>query len=160
MDAPEFHLFLITNFSKSATSAYIIAASTQRINTALITKSSLNTWPPYTIRYPIPALETMYSPIIEPIQAIPTLIFNMEMKLGKEEGMTSFVKICNFDAPMDFKRRSLFSSVVINPFNIFRIATIKPMSMVINTIALLPVPHHIMISGPRAILGNAFKTTK
>ena len=35
--------FLITSFSRRATSAYIIAASTQRINTALITRSSLNT---------------------------------------------------------------------------------------------------------------------
>ena len=35
--------FLITSFSSSATSAYMAAASTQRINTALITRSSLNT---------------------------------------------------------------------------------------------------------------------
>ena len=150
----------MTSRSKRVTAAYISAARIQRINTALMTRSNLKTCPPYTIRYPIPALETMYSPMMEPIQAIPTLIFSMEIKLGSEDGTTSFVKICNLEAPMDFKRSSLFSSVDIKPFSIFSIATIRPISTVMKTIALLPVPHQIMISGPSAILGRAFSTTK
>ena len=108
----------------------------------------------------MPALDTIYSPIIEPIQAIPTLIFSIEIKFGKDDGMTSLVKICSFVAPIDCNRSNLFLSVAINPLNIFKMATISPIKTVINTMALLPVPHQIIISGPRAILGKAFNTTK
>ena len=91
---------------------------------------------------------------------MPTFILSIEIKLGSDEGITSLVRSCNLLAPIDRRSKSLFSSVDIKPFNIFKIATIKPIKIVMNTIALLPVPHQMMISGPNAILGRAFKTTK
>ena len=39
----------------------------------------------------MPALETIYSPIIEPIHAIPTLILSIEINSGKDDGTTSFI---------------------------------------------------------------------
>ncbi len=108
----------------------------------------------------MPALDTMYSPIIDPIHAMPTLIFSMEIKSGREDGTTSFVKICRLLAPIDRISNSLLFSVAVNPFSMCSMATINPMSTVINTIALPPVPHQMIISGPKAILGRAFSTTR
>ena len=79
---------------------------------------------------------------------------------GSDEGTTSFLKICHLLAPIDFKSSILFSSVAIKPFSIFKIATISPIRIVMNTMGLLPVPHQMMIKGPSAIFGSAFKTTR
>lgn len=100
--------FFTRNFSARATRAYIPAANTHRIAVAAMTRSSLKTWPPYTIRYPKPAFDTMYSPIMEPIQAMPTHIFSIPINCGIAEGMTSFVKICSLLAPIDRSNSILF----------------------------------------------------
>ena len=91
---------------------------------------------------------------------MPTLILSMEIKTGKEEGMTSFLRICHLFAPMERRRSSLFSSVAMKPLSMLRIVTMSPMSTVMKTMALLPVPHQMMMRGPRAILGKALRTTR
>ena len=40
-----------------------------------MTKSNLKTWPPYTIKYPKPALETKNSPDITPTRERPIFTF-------------------------------------------------------------------------------------
>ena len=46
---PNFFVFKII-FSSRTTASYIIAATAASITTLAITKSSWNTWPPYTIK--------------------------------------------------------------------------------------------------------------
>jgi hypothetical protein len=98
--------------------------------------------------------------MIEPIHAMPTLIFNMEMKAGREEGMTSLSKICPFVAPMERKSNILSLSVSAKPLSIFMIEMMMPMRTVMTMIAFAPVPHQMMMRGPNAILGRAFNTTR
>lgn len=45
-----------------------------RMKTPIITRSNLNTCPPYITRYPIPPRETKNSPTITPTQDRPILI--------------------------------------------------------------------------------------
>ena len=98
--------------------------------------------------------------MIDPIHAMPTLIFSMEMNAGNEEGTTNFVKICNLFAPSDFKSSSLFSSVDMKPFSMFIVVTMMPTSTVMHTIASPPVPNQMITSGPSAIFGRALITTR
>ena len=51
--------------------SYIKAATIASIITLVITKSNWNTWPPYTIKYPRPPLETRNSPEITPTNESP-----------------------------------------------------------------------------------------
>ena len=48
----------------------------------------------------------------------------------------------------------------MKPLSMLRIVTMSPMSTVMKTMALLPVPHQMMMRGPRAILGKALRTTR
>ena len=54
----------------------MIPATKPNIITLAITKSSLNTWPPYTIKYPNPAFDTKNSPEITPTNDKPIFTFN------------------------------------------------------------------------------------
>jgi len=97
--------------------------------------------------------------MIDPIQAMPTFTFSMEIKEASDAGITSLRKIWNLLAPMERSRRILFLSVATNAASMCMIATISPTMTVINRMALLPVPNQMMISGPSAIFGRAFRTT-
>ena len=73
--------------------------------------------------------------------------------------MTSFHRICHLFAPIERIRRILLSSVAIKADRTCMMAMMMPTSTVINTIASLPVPNQMMMSGPSAILGRALRTT-
>ena len=80
----------------------------QSINIPLITRLKLNTWEPYSIRYPIPFFDTKNSPIITPIKDILTFIltaFIIELKLPGNINLNSS---CDFVAPNDFIKLILF----------------------------------------------------
>lgn len=87
------HLFFIIMRSKIDIMPYIIPDKMQSITIAVITKSSLKICPPYTKRYPRPALLDKYSPMITPTQAMPKLIFRVATKLGRVAGKISLVRI-------------------------------------------------------------------
>ena len=135
------------------------AARKQRMTVAAITRSSLNTCPPYTMRYPSPARETMYSPMMEPIQLMPTATLSMETKAGREDGRTSFTRICALFAPIDRRSSTLPSSAERKAESMCRMTRMTVTRMVMKTMARLPVPHQMMMSGPKAILGSALRTT-
>lgn len=109
------------------------AASTQSITMLAMTKSSLNTWLPYTIRYPSPARETRYSPTMTPTQLMPTLILRALMIVGTDAGSTTIVSICSLVAP-SVLMRSCFSPVISS----------KPASTVI-TVTTRDISRPIMI---------------
>jgi len=92
--------FHITIFrSIHDTNWYMRAARIARMITLVITRSSLNTCPPYIIRYPSPALDTRNSPTITPTQARPTFIFIAETMVDMLAGSITFCRICSFVAP-------------------------------------------------------------
>ena len=97
--------------------------------------------------------------MIEPIHAMPTATFSMEIKAASEEGITSFLRIWNFVAPIERRSRILLGSVARNAESMCMMTTMIPTAIAINTIAFDPVPNQMMMSGPSAILGSAFKTT-
>ncbi len=83
----------------------------------------------------------------------------MEIKDERDEGITSFCRICNLVAPIERKSRILFLFVERKAESICMVDTMIPTKTVIKIIALLPVPNQMMIRGPSAILGRAFSTT-
>ncbi len=97
--------------------------------------------------------------MIEPIHAMPTATFSIEINAASDEGITSFLKIWNFVAPIERRSRILFGSVDRNAESMCMMTTISPTAIAIKTIAFDPVPNQMMIRGPSAILGSAFKTT-
>jgi len=148
------------SFPNKTTLRYIIAATIARIITLVITRSSWNTCPPYTIKYPRPALETKNSPDITPTSDNPILTLSEFIKVEMFAGITIFVNTCNLVALNVFAIFSNSLSVFINPFRISRTVTISEIANAINIIAPIPAPTHIIITGPSAILGKLFKTTK
>ena len=87
------HFVLIYFFSIQETIAYIPPARMHKIIVDSITKSSLKTAPPYIMRYPRPAPETKYSPIIVPTQESPIVTFSADINSPTDEGIISFVSI-------------------------------------------------------------------
>ena len=81
-------------FSSNNTAKYINPATTPSIITLAITKSNLNTCPPYTIKYPKPALDTKNSPEMTPTKESPILTFKELIKVEILAGITIFVNIC------------------------------------------------------------------
>ena len=106
----------------------------------------------------MPCFEVRYSPIIEPIHAIPTFIFKQDIKVGKDEGITSFVSSWIFVAPIERNSMILLCSQAKNPFSIVIIVTIIVIIIAIKTIDLTPLPNHTIIIGPNAILGKLLST--
>ena len=100
-----------------------------------------------------------YSPIIEPTQAIPTLILSVLIRVGRLPGITSFISICNFVAPIERNSNILSLSVAKKPLSKVIIATIIEIKVAIKIIALLPLPHQTIMIGPKAILGRLLSTT-
>ena len=125
----------------------------------IITRSSWKICPPKIIRYPNPAPDTRYSPIIVPTHASPTLTFNTEIIFVREPGRMSLYSIWNLLAPMDFSRRILFLSHAKKPLRKPIIATIMHIKKVMTIIGLVPIPTQMMIRGPRAIFGRLLRTT-
>ena len=111
------------------------------------------------MRYPRPALDTRYSPMMEPIHAMPTFILRHDASVDMLDGNTSFVKICSFPAFIA-RMSSIFSGLVcMKPPSIVIIVTMTEISTAMNTMAFCPVPAHTIITGPSAILGRLFSTT-
>lgn len=88
-----FNLFFVIIFSKSKTAPYITPARIPKIITLVITKSNLNTCPPYTIKYPSPAFETKNSPEITPTKESPIFTFKEFIKVFILAGITILVSI-------------------------------------------------------------------
>lgn len=139
---------------------YITPDKIQSITIAAITRSSLKTCPPYTKRYPKPALLERYSPMITPTQAIPKLIFKVATKFGSVAGKTSLVMIWNLLAPIDFNSIIFSSDTPKYPLSRLIVVITTQIKIPIVTIAFVPIPTQIMINGPKAIFGKLFKTTR
>ena len=73
--------------------SYITAATIARIITLVITRSSLNTCPPYTIKYPSPPFDTKNSPDITPTSDNPIFTFRVLNNVEIFAGITIFVSI-------------------------------------------------------------------
>ena len=99
-----------------------------------------------------------YSPIIEPIHAIPTFILRQETNVGIAPGNTSLVSICHFFAPSDCINIILPFSVARNPFCIVMVVTIIVIIIAIKTMDFTPLPNHTIIIGPKAIFGKELRT--
>ena len=83
----------------------------------------------------------------------------MEIKVGTLPGITSFLRICIFVAPIERSSNILLPSVARNPFIMVMMVTITVISTAIKMMDLLPLPNHTMMIGPSAIFGRLFKTT-
>ena len=138
----------------------IKADKMHKIAMAVITKSNLNICPPYTRRYPSPALLDKYSPIITPTHAIPKLIFRVATKFGRVAGNMSFENIWNLFAPIVCINMIFSFGISRYPFNKFIVVMTTQINIPIVTIALVPTPTQMIIKGPRDIFGSEFKTTK
>ena len=91
---------------------------------------------------------------------MPTEIFKAEIRSGTPAGRTTFRKVCSFVAP-SVRIRSCFSSVAArNPFKTVTVVTTSETSTPITTIDAVPAPIHTMRTGPSAIFGSAFSTTR
>lgn len=135
-------------FSNKIIPPYIIPATTPKIKTLVITRSNLNTWPPYTIKYPSPAFDTKNSPEITPTKERPTFTFNEFMNVDIFAGITIFVNICNLLA-LNVSAIFITSvSVCKNPFKFSRIVTTNEIATAITIIAGVPAPTQIIITGP------------
>ena len=143
-----------------ATIKYIIPAIKHSRTVLAITRSRLNICPPYTIRYPSPALLTKYSPIIVPTQVKPTLIFSTLINSHNEFGKTNLVSIWNLLAPILLSSIILFWSHPLNAFSIDNVVITTIISISIATIDFVPTPIQIINTGPKAILGRLFSTTR
>lgn len=137
------------NFSSNITPPYIIPATIPRIITLVITRSSLNTWPPYTIRYPSPAFDTKNSPDITPTSESPIFTFNEFINVPMFAGITIFVSICHLFALNVFAIFITSLSVFKNPFRFSSIVTTSEIATAITMIAGVPAPTQIMITGPK-----------
>ena len=83
----------------------------------------------------------------------------METKAGREDGRTSFTRICALFAPIDRRSSTLPSSAERKSGEHVQDDEDDGDEMVMKTMARLPVPHQMMMSGPKAILGSALRTT-
>lgn len=126
----------------------MIPATKPNIITLAITKSSLNTWPPYTIKYPNPAFDTKNSPDITPTNESPIFTFSELMNVDKLAGITIFNNICNLLALNVLAIFITSLSVFKNPFKFSNIVTISDIAIAITIIAGVPAPTQIIIIGP------------
>ena len=127
----------------------MIPATKPNIITLAITKSSLNTWPPYTIKYPNPAFDTKNSPEITPTNDKPIFTFNEFINVDILEGNTILVNILNLVALNVFAIFIISLSVLKNPFKFSKIVTISEIATAITIIAGVPAPTQIIITGPQ-----------
>ena len=146
--SPNPHLTCII-FSNSSTAAYIIPATIPSIITLVITKSSLNTCPPYTIKYPSPAFDTKNSPDITPTKESPMFTFNEFINVDMFAGIIIFLSTCSFVALNAFAIFIISLSVRKKPFKFSNIVTIRDINIAIVIIAPVPAPTHIIIIGPK-----------
>lgn len=143
--------FLLFNiaFSSNTTIPYIIPATIPKIITLVITRSSLNTCPPYTIRYPSPAFDTKNSPDITPTRESPIFTFKEFINVEMFAGNTILVNICILLALNVFAIFIKSLSVLKNPFKFSNIVTTNDIATAITIIAGVPAPTHIIITGPQ-----------
>ena len=127
----------------------MIPATKPNIITLAITKSSLNTWPPYTIKYPNPAFDTKNSPEITPTNDKPIFTFNEFINVDILEGNTILVNNCNLVHLNVFAIFIISLSVLKNPFKFSKIVTISEIATAITIIAGVPAPTQIIITGPQ-----------
>ncbi len=148
-----FLLFRI-NFSNKITHSYITPATIPSIITLAITKSSLNTWPPYTIKYPSPAFDTKNSPDITPTNESPIFTFSEFINVDILAGITILVNICHLLALNVFAIFITSLSVFKNPFKFSSIVTTSEIAIAITIIAGVPAPTQIIITGPKRNFGQ------
>ena len=129
--------------------SYITAATIARIITLVITKSSLNTCPPYTIKYPNPAFDTKNSPEITPTKESPIFTFSEFINVDKLAGITILVSICNLLLLNVFAIFIISLSVFKNPFKFSSTDTTNDIAIAITIIADVPAPTQIIITGPQ-----------
>lgn len=122
------------------------------IITHVITKSSWNTWLPYTIKYPNPAFDTKNSPVITPTNDNPIFTFNELKNVEILAGIMILVSVCNLFALNVFAIFISSLSVFKNPFNISSIVTIRDIASPIVIMAPIPAPTQIIIIGPQGYL--------
>ena len=147
-------------FSNNKTAKYINPATIPSIMTLAITKSNLNTCPPYTIKYPRPAFDTKNSPEITPTKESPILTFKELINVEIFAGITILANIWNFVALKVFAILIRSLSVLINPFKFSNMVTTNEIATAITIMAGVPAPTHIIITGPNATFGKLFNTTK
>ena len=126
----------------------------------VITKFKLNICEPYSIKYPMPALDVKNSPIITPIKHIEILIFKVFKIIFLFSGITTFINVLIFDALKVLNNFIFNLSVFSKPLYIVCMLTIIEISMAIVIIPLVLAPIHIIIIGPNATLGSEFNTVK
>ena len=136
-------------FSKSKTAPYITLARIPKIITLVITKSSLNTCPPYTIKYTIPAFENKNSHEITPTKESPIFTFKEFIKVFILAGITIFVSIWNLLALNVLAIFINSLSVSKKPFKFSKMVTINEIATAITIIAGVPAPTQIIIIGPK-----------
>jgi len=107
-----------------------------------------------------PAFDTKNSPDITPTKDRPIFTFSEFINVDIFAGITIFVNIWNLFALNVLAIFIFSSSVFKNPFKISSIVTINEIASAITIIADVPAPTQIIITGPRAILGRLFSTTK
>ena len=91
---------------------------------------------------------------------MPRLIFKTAIKLGKLLGIISFCIICHLLAPIVFNSVIFDTSVSKYPLSKEMVVTIMQIKIPMVTMALVPAPIQIIISGPSAIFGKLFKITR
>lgn len=108
----------------------------------------------------MPALETIYSPMTEPYPRHADVDFQHGDEGGQGGGDDEFGEELPLVGAHGAQQHVCFSSVAMKPLSMLSMATMSPMSMVMNTMGSLPVPHQMMMRGPSAILGRALSTTR
>ena len=103
---------------------------------------------------------TRNSPAITPTSERPIFTFSELNIVFRLAGKTIFVKICRLDAPNVRAIFMLSASVARNPASISSTVTISEIASAIKMMAPVPAPTRMMITGPRAILGRLFSTTR
>ena len=129
-------------------------------STLAMTRSILKTWPPYTIKYPSPARETRNSPAMTPTSDRPMLTFSESNRVGTLYGSTILQKIWLWVAPKVRAMRMAPGSVSRKPLSISSTVTTSEIAIAIKTMARVPAPARMMITGPRAIFGRLLSTTR
>lgn len=105
-------------------------------------------------------METRNSPAMTPTSDNPMLIFSELNSVAMLDGSTIFTNIWNRFAP---KVRAICirsRSVPRKPLSISSTVTIIEMASAMTIIAFIPAPTQIIITGPSAIFGRLFSTTR
>lgn len=102
-----------------------------------------------------PPFDTKNSPDITPTRDKPIFTFNVFINVDIFAGITILLKSCSLFALKVLAILIFSLSVFKNPFKISKIVTTKEIASAITTIAEVPAPTHIIITGPKCNLWQA-----